>query len=191
MPINRVDKIVFIHIPKTGGTSVETMLNLNELKSLKKVCPSPQHMTGLSLRKRIGTQLWKRCFRFTIVRNPYTRILSEFNWGGSAIQTDNFMEFLNRVQTIVQKNKCYSKFKYDHFLPQYKYLENVRIHYVGKFEDFEGVIRHIEKRTGKKVARVHAQKGTRTTKKLELTQQEKDIIYSIYKKDFEMFGYER
>jgi len=191
MPINLPNKVIFVHIPKTGGSSIEKMFNIKQLISTKKTCPSLQHMTGDMIRKKIGRKAWKRCFRFTIVRHPYTRMLSEYNWGGSAIVKNDFMKFMKRVRYIVKANRCHAKFKFDHFLPQHKYTDGVRMHYIGKFEEYENVVQHIENKMGKKVRRLHFQRGKRKSKKTFLTQEEKDIIYEVYEKDFETFNYKR
>lgn len=164
---------------------------MTELISERVETPSLQHMTGKMIRNKIGKNYWKSCFRFTIVRHPYTRMMSEYNWGYSAIQCDDFLQFLRRVQRIVNKNLCYAKYKYDHFLPQHKYLNGIKVHHIGRFENFEDTIKIIESKFGRKVTRVKDQQSKRKKKKTTLTQQEKDLIYAIYKKDFEIFNYER
>ena len=61
--------------------------------------------------------------------------------------------------------------------------------YIGKFEDYDSVVRQLEKQTGTTVKKVHTQSGKK--KKTHLTKGEKDIVYDIYEKDFKIFGYAR
>jgi len=189
MPINEKSKLVFIHIPKTGGTSIEEMFDIHKMISKKCVVPSPQHITGAMVLEKIGSKLWSKCYKFTIVRNPYTRILSEYNWTGGALYGMDFGSFIQKVRRIVREKRCYSKFKFDHFLPQHKFIEGVELDYIGKFEDYDSVVRQLEKQTGTTVKKVHTQSGKK--KKTHLTKGEKDIVYDIYEKDFKIFGYAR
>lgn len=73
---------LFIHIPKTGGTSIEKWLGeRGELTYYSPTAPAfmsvtPQHLTQTDLEGLMGTNSWD--FSFTIVRNPYDRIESEY-----------------------------------------------------------------------------------------------------------------
>lgn len=65
---------VFIHIPKTGGTSVLKWMqnNLDCKKSCTKHCTI----------KKWNNHQSKKTDHFTVVRNPYARILSWFHYQG-------------------------------------------------------------------------------------------------------------
>lgn len=70
--IDHKRKIIFIHIPKCAGTFVES--NLTPDIDWDKI--GEKHLTmDLSI-KKYGISLVRECFRFTVIRNPYTRILS-------------------------------------------------------------------------------------------------------------------
>jgi len=81
--------LLFIHIPKTGGTTVEWAMrnldnNIQFLESARihpswqKFGHSPQHCTAQELRE-LGINLRKYQL-FTVVRHPYERVVSEYNY---------------------------------------------------------------------------------------------------------------
>ncbi|MDH3719380.1 MAG: sulfotransferase family 2 domain-containing protein, partial [Planctomycetota bacterium] len=70
-------QFVFIHIPRTGGTSItETLagqcwdatVDVFELK----------HATAEDLRVRFLSDVWHSLYRFTVVRNPWDIIASDY-----------------------------------------------------------------------------------------------------------------
>ena len=79
--------ILFIHIPKCGGGSVEKFLKLNGfLQHLKSIDASfnsvlkcsPQHFHGEILMVLFKEQLLD--YSFAIVRHPVARLVSEYKW---------------------------------------------------------------------------------------------------------------
>lgn len=78
-------KILFIHIPKCGGGSIERIFRLNGFKqSLFSIDPfylstcrcSPQHMHGELLNSLLCLDNIDYCF--AIMRNPFDRLISEY-----------------------------------------------------------------------------------------------------------------
>lgn len=55
----------FVHINKCAGSSVEIALGIPKV-----------HTTALALRERLGAEEWARRFTFSIVRNPFDRVVS-------------------------------------------------------------------------------------------------------------------
>lgn len=65
-------KLIFIHIPRCSGTSIESSLLSDRL-----VPDSEKHWNARMLKERVG-DLWESCFKFSIVRNPFDRMASLF-----------------------------------------------------------------------------------------------------------------
>ena len=104
MPINKKLKVLFIHIPKTGGTSISQMLDFSTISNLnysgsttkypalykvysdsfslydyvKLLTKPPQHFTNIELKKIFGSSI-NDYYKFSVVRNPYQRIASGYN----------------------------------------------------------------------------------------------------------------
>ena len=67
MYIDHDNKIVFIHIPRTGGTSIKSALNLHDKIYKEDV----YHMSANDIPKECEDY-----FKFTFVRNPFDRFVS-------------------------------------------------------------------------------------------------------------------
>ena len=131
--------ILFIHVPKTGGTSVEqyfsnkyniqldtdSLFNFDQT-GLLDINSSLQHMTYQTIMK------YKDYFKIninnleiiSIVRNPYERLVSDLFFYGK-INIDNSPE---EVYNII-KNKLYNDDLDNHNIPQYLFVtdENKKI----------------------------------------------------------------
>jgi len=69
--INHEYKCIFIHIPRTAGTSVElTIDNKNWATNIKE-----KHLIA-SVAKYVYRDYWDEYFKFTIIRNPWDRVVS-------------------------------------------------------------------------------------------------------------------
>ena len=97
MPISHLLKTIFIHIPKTGGTSVEAALGMHGEKRDIGIRPyfnqtidtahlygrDLQHMTAAHLKTKLGDDvIYDAYFKFSIVRNPWERLVSTCAWAG-------------------------------------------------------------------------------------------------------------
>lgn len=60
--------LIFVHVPRTGGTSIEKIFNkaLGDTSSPSKIV------------SEIGIEKWKQYFKFAVVRNPMDRLVSSY-----------------------------------------------------------------------------------------------------------------
>jgi hypothetical protein len=63
-------KCIFVHIPKTGGKSVRRALGLGW----------PGHKDISQYAEELNPAVFQNYFKFSIVRNPWDRLLSEYNF---------------------------------------------------------------------------------------------------------------
>ena len=98
MIVSHKHKFIFVHVPKTGGTSVVKALypyldHKNDIilgghpdhednndQDKKKAGELHKHSTALEIKKKVGEKIWNEYFIFAFVRNPYDRIASVYEW---------------------------------------------------------------------------------------------------------------
>lgn len=211
--------IIFIHIPKTGGTSVESYLNLKTkdkskfdkigygIKYINGKKKALQHLTVGEINDYIGNQKFNQMIKFTIVRNPFSKIVSEFshftNLSGPKYHGNesplikngelitDFDNFLDHVDHIVNNNLYDDNIFYDHFRPQSDFVKinnKIIVDTVFKFENLNEVKYFLKIICPKDTSDFpHAQK--RRKKQIKLSPDQKKKIYNIYQKDFQLFNY--
>lgn len=75
-------KTIFIHIPKTGGTSVEEMFGFVEYdqksNGFREIMQQGKHWTA-RINRYARKEYWEDYFKWTIVRNPWQKEWSYYN----------------------------------------------------------------------------------------------------------------
>ncbi len=200
MPISREHNLTFIHIPKTGGVTIEKLFKMEHKDSLwcingplsegrsttiDGVNFAPQHYTWDILEDTIPN-FYENSIKFTFVRNPYTRILSEYFW-------------LTRKNTFNPQNfhtwlvKFLSKIDNDHKIPQTDFIPN-DINFIGKTESMNQDLKHFIKEYNLPFTvddKSHNKSKMNKTELIPLLLDESRLlIKKVYELDFVNFNYE-
>jgi len=204
---------IFIHIPKTGGSSIHNAL----LKHIQPEHQEPGHYSIIAARKRLENRLGVpyidgEYFTFCFVRNPWDRFISAYTYlkeGGSVHEhpvtgfdkkdRDRFISPYKTFDDFILSNSCGAKICTEliwqqHFKPQYKYILNssdeVDINFIGKFENYYKDFDFICKRIGVKTPKLkHINKSHHKPYQMYYTDKTAEIIYNTYKYDIDYFGY--
>ncbi len=141
-------KCLFIHIPKTAGQSIEHMF-LNSLSLsweeraplLLKYNPDPSkgperlaHLTADEYVNcgYISPELFSRYFKFTFVRNPWDRLVSEYKYRGydNQFSLDDFIRY--------HLPKAGMSDNYRHLIPQSHFFsKDHNVDFIGRFENLQ------------------------------------------------------
>ncbi len=159
--ISHQDKCVFVHIPKAAGQSVEDVfvkrmgltwqqrevLLLRPNKQPEMGPPRLAHLLASEYvsRGHITQALFEQYYKFTFVRNPWSRLVSEFNYRrslGAKNYQNGFRHFvLNSFPISEDDNYQQSKDFYRHILPQSHFLYDQQgtclVDFIGKFESLQ------------------------------------------------------
>lgn len=194
MPICRNRKIAFIHIPKNAGSTIEQALDLKhrdnfyQEEKIKKYSVCPQHLTCEELSNEIDLSNYNI---FTIVRNPYDRLVSEFyhsktNFWTSKLRHKPFAEFIHSISKL---NLVERKYIFDgHLEPQYSFIKNWQDKIkIFKYENLSECFKYLNDLYGP--LNFGHENKSHQNKSYKWTNELKNIVYSLYQEDFEKFGY--
>ena len=140
-------KCIFIHIPRTAGTSIEKWI---VKKDWWRVEPKTKHLLA-SQAKKIYAEYWDEYFKFSFVRNPWDRVISMSKYGST------YGVYLNHNLKQVDLTNYIKKFGYpltiehDYRFYEKSYLKNDSqtsncvygnildedLDFVGKFENLK------------------------------------------------------
>lgn len=190
-------RILFVHIPKTGGSSVEDWLSSIAPLRLHNPIPTnglrltPQHLRMTDIEAMFGADYFD--FVFAIVRDPYKRLESEFKMRTkrSADVISQKGRFQAWVDRVLNKVKSDPFFLDGHLIPQWEYLtDNCTIY---RFEDGIGeIIKHVADKTGLPMPDEipHHRGSSEQQAEINWTANSTIATNQKYRVDFENLGYE-
>lgn len=204
--ISHRHRCILVHIPKTGGSSIEDILwtaeertkenlyrGLVDTYSNKYQTGGLQHLLAKQVREEVGTEVFQSYFKFGFVRNPWDRAVSNYLF---AKRSRHILDFLELPYRVSFNQFLYATCKKDHvqWAPQKPFLfdeEGVQlVDFIGRFEDFENQVRqalkviHVEPKVIP-----HSIKSKRGPYPFYYNARTKGLIAERYAEDIEFFGY--
>lgn len=185
-------KAIFVHIPKCAGVSVNQTLFGNLAGG---------HTTLEEYLNVFEPHCINSYFKFTIVRNPWDRIVSAYfflkkggfgeedrNWFNEEL--GSFSSFDDFVKRWLNKENIW---KWHHFRPQYHYMldkrEKVPLDFVGFLENLDDDFSYITKKIGIRADLPRSNKSEHRNYQDYYNDETKEIVGEVYSKDIKMLGY--
>jgi hypothetical protein len=140
----------------------------------------------------LGRDIYKKDDElFCVVRNPYDKIVSAYKYGyGKNASKKGLNIFIKEKISNFKKNERWNGC---HLLPQHKYTQgDIKCDHILKFENLDNEFEVLmDKYNIKNIKLEKNNKSKNIISSKDLDQESKDLIYKIYKKDFELFGYKK
>lgn len=194
--INKKYNVLYVHIPKTGGVSVEKALKgrVGDHRDVKRYI------------REIGETAFNSYFSFAFVRNPWDKMVSNYfydkkggvngNGTNPLFQTGKlpFNEWVKKIESI-KPNK---RRTYTHQIDWLKNLSgDICVDYIGRFEKFDNDWNDICRRNNIDINLPHHNKTNRDSNyriyyKLPNGKWDHDAIDKVrelHQKDINEFGY--
>lgn len=184
---NDEQKFIFVHIPKNGGSSLTHMLSMGG---------------GIFTIKDFSTVLnIDDYYKFTIVRNPFDKIVSAFTYlrSGKEPVDRPFYDITTKFKDVNDfiinyLNVGDNLYKIAHFTPQNLWLKINGVNkmdYIGRLEDYDESVKTICDSIGVNIKSViHTNKSNRGEYRKYFNDESVKIMNNLYKDDLKEFGYE-
>lgn len=202
----------FVDIPRTSSSSIRSELGENfgfpygKKNVIEKQHAKSQvfkdHLRAKDMYDILGESIWKKIFTFTIVRNPWERIYSLYEYRKKVKRIPEDLSFRGYVMELdrIVTSGVFAKtlFRY----PPHRYGasdfitdndDQVIVDFVAKFENREHDLKLISERLGiANLGQLKVQSAASDAKKyLHYYDPETiKVIEKIYAKDIDLFGYE-
>lgn len=154
-----------------------------------------QHLTALQIRHALGREKFYDYYRFAVVRHPTARILSQYKYMQKRSDLRAWIGMERNDSLLVYLKKTYHR-HHVQWQDQVSFLYDHRgeclVQDIIKLEEIDTGMKVVFDKLGLPTQPVpHNNKSqTNLAKPTELTNAEKDIIWELYKDDFEVLGYE-
>lgn len=193
------NNFIFIHIPKTGGTSIERALNTNARSEqdashdLGNTYSEHKHWKTSDYETNCA-ELFDCYFKFMFIRNPWDRLVSRYEWqkfvlpeshiNFKTITQRTFKEFVKQRAPSIFEKWCYYDLMCD------KNGKRV-VDFVGRFENLQNDFDIVCDKIG---APRQQLPNTNHLKRKNYTEyydnETREIVAQIFQRDIEYFGYE-
>lgn len=202
------NKTIFVHIPKTGGTSIEVEIGKKFLKiedsNFSNILYENYTIRGFFEKIKIDTPLGHRHSfiseynenlklgeyeSFTILREPFSQVLSMYRQIKDNLRFKKLLHLAPSLQDFIFGN-CNADLKFfDYYLNQYKFTHingELKVNHIFLYEKYHEAQDFVENRYNIKI-----DKNTRLMKTTEdsqiLTQEMKNEIKKCYPETFDLY----
>jgi hypothetical protein len=134
VPINHKKKFIYFHIPRCGGTSLQRHFNFHKphdfygARNNGDQVVTLHHLTATGLKQAglIDDETLESYFKFTIIRDPFNRMASDYIWQKNhdihnKFSDMSFDEYLQFAERVMNNGLYFEKIHYDHFRPMIMY----------------------------------------------------------------------
>lgn len=194
LPYNYRHKLIFIHVPKCGGTSI--------LADLNKGARVPRYHADWRAYRQADPTAFEGFYKFAVVREPADRLLSAYRYlqaGGNGVDDRWISKLIN------ERYDSFERFAleyldhdtvHEHLLlrPQYLFLydgsADCKIDRIIKYENFTEEVPQVFQRLGLRQDKVsHTNRSSGGNSSNTLPEHTHEQIKNLYRRDYDLLGY--
>lgn len=177
---------IFIHINKTAGTSIGKAIGL----------PIKDHLTAKEVIAKVGQTKWNEAYKFTLVRNPWDKAVSLYEYRRKKGRTDiaaRGISFSDWVKMTYGEDKNYDYYSVRAFQPQVDWLKDnegkISMDFVGKFESINADFEQIKDVIGLDTGLPYLNASKRVGYQSYYDDETREIVARWFHEDIDLFAY--
>jgi hypothetical protein len=199
--ISDLNNCIFVHVPKAAGSSIEGSSIFDDKRKLSEEGIGG-HATAMEF-KQLYPEKFDQYFKFTFVRNPYSRLISAYFYlsrggGGNEYDTSIYRKYFENkhvdftafVEGILSEEMLNDVL---HLKPQYTFLCDddgiLLVDFIGRQEHFLRDAKIIFNRLKLPLDYRHVRRGKNKHFSYYYSKGSQDKVFNLYRKDFEMLDY--
>jgi chondroitin 4-sulfotransferase 11 len=177
---------IFIHINKTGGSSIEKALNLPF-----------EHLTATEKKQEVGPEKWQNKFKFAFVRNPFDKVCSHYRYRVKTNQTKLKEHPLSFAEWVKISYLEQDPFYFDNprmFMPQTWWLQDkqgeLMVDQIYHFENLHDDFKALCSRLNIAAELPHLKASKKVDYRRFYDDATQEIVTSHFKNDLKQFNYQ-
>jgi hypothetical protein len=203
--ISHKHRCIFVHIPKTGGSSIEDVIWPGERTEAdlwmgftsryrnRYQTGGLQHLLARQIREEVGAEVFDSYFKFTFVRNPWDKAVSQFASMGDRADLRELIGMAPgaSLSEYLQLTERHGHVQWER---QVEFLHDENraplVDFVGRFENLKHDAQVVFERLGIRCRLPHRNRSRRRHYRKYFDDPSREWIHSHYREDVELFGYD-
>lgn len=186
-------KVVFVHIPKTAGTSIHRAIGGNPIDKKMRM---KKHYSASEICELIGKKGWEQAFKFAFVRNPWDRLLSQYRFRlrKGRIKEEKFRKSFKLwvyQELVMGRDALRNR---PNLRPQVDWLKGptgkIELDFVGRFESLGTDFLSVKQHLGLEGGLPHLEKGEEIDYQTVYDQETATWVADYYSADIAEWGYQ-
>ena len=190
--VSQKHKVLYLHIAKTGGSSVVQLLKNNGMDDLVLSNKKGIYEEKVEYFKEVASH-WDEYYKFAFVRNKFDLLISLYNYdrqlnGKYSLPKDiTFEQFIN--EQVGVRDGLYTELIDQHYLTHTN--DKCMFDFVGQFDTYNDDLNQICEKLGIENTQERTNVGNydRSKKDQYYTEELKEIVKSKFPKEIEKFGW--
>ncbi len=197
---------IFIHLPKTCGSSIERLIWTPEQRTPEFLCRGfvsefhnryqtggLQHLLARQVREEVGAETFERCFKFSFVRNPWDKAVSQYAYMAQREDLRRFVGmspqtgFKDYLSLIVRR-------RHVQWEPQLSFLLDdngeLLVDYVGRYEQLLEGAQHVLRQLRLPPRLLpHGNRSRRGAYQDYYDDESREMVAELFAEDIDRLGY--
>lgn len=188
--VNHEHKFIFIHVPRTGGTSIESQFQYNDLSEKTK------HWNLNDWKDHLSSREFNSYFKFTFIRNPWDIMISKYRAPYFSTERRGGLIGERAGKSLKYFLMHYKTPLHEHGETFHDYFDPVQVNYIGRYENRKNDLKYISTRIGITIDNEPHMNKIQMHPSIDCKHyteyyddETRDIIAQKYARDIEYFGY--